>query len=209
MIKIAIVDDHPLVIDGLRSIVDPIQDIDVVGEAIDGIDLVDLLSKKEVDVILMDISMPVMDGIEATTMVKERYPNTKVLILSMHDQLEHTKKAMNAGADGFLLKNSKGEEIEEAIRTLMQGENFFSQKIMSNAMKAMKSENSREEVKLTERELDVLKLIVQECTTKEIAEKLFISTHTVESHRKNLLFKLDVKGIAGLVKYALENKLIK
>lgn len=206
MIKVALVDDHQLVIDGLYSLLSTLEDIKIVGQANSGIDLIELLLKEEVDLVLMDISMPRMDGIEATNMVKEKYPEIKVLILSMHDSVEYTKRALKAGADGFLLKNAGSEELQLAIHKAMNGENYFSDKIMQNVVGAMKEE-STDHAELTERELEVLKLIAMEFTTKEIAEKLFISHHTVESHRKNLLFKLNARSVAGLVKYAIENGL--
>lgn len=203
-IRIAIVDDHQLVIEGLEGILAKIDQIEIVGHANNGIDLIDLMSKCDVDLILMDISMPIMDGISSTKKVKEEYPETKVIILSMHDSVDQTQKALDAGADGFVLKNSSKDELERAILTVMDGKNFYSDKIMKNVMEAMKADKV-EKVVLTEREEDVLRLIAKEYTTKEIADQLFISHHTVESHRKNLLFKLDARGVAGLVKYAVEN----
>ena len=207
MIRIALVDDHQIVIDGLQAVLTTIEDFRIVGSANSGIDLIELLSKEEVDLIMMDISMPRMDGIEATEMVKEKYPNIKVLILSMHDDTKQTERAVNAGADGYLLKNAGVEEIDLAIRKAVNGETYYSEKIMQNILQSMKTEK-KTQVELSERELEVLKLIAKEFTTKEIAEQLFISHHTVESHRKNLLFKLDVRGVAGLVRYAIENDLI-
>lgn len=207
MIRIALVDDHQIVIDGIISMLNTVEKIKVVGSANSGVGLIDLLSKEELDLVLMDISMPVMDGIETTRIVKEKYPNLKVLMLSMHDDLSYTKDAINAGADGFLLKNTGKEEFQKSIFELMDGNKYYSKKIMQNVIDSMKEPN-KEEVVLSEREKEVLILIAQEYTTKEIAEKLFISHHTVESHRKNLLFKLDVRGVAGLVKYAIENGIV-
>ena len=169
MINIILVDDHQMVIDGLKALLGTIADLKIVGEANDGIDLKELLSKTSADLIMMDISMPRMNGIEATKMVKEISPTTKVLILSMHETAEYSQHAINAGVDGFLLKNAGKEEIQLAIQTCMKGDTYYSKKVMENVVKGLKGEESK--VDLSDREIEVLKLIAKEFTTKEIAEE--------------------------------------
>ena len=160
----------------------------------------------------MDINMPEMDGIEATKLVKTKHPLLKILMLTMFSSRDYIEKLLRAGADGYILKNTGKAELQEAIETLMNGESYFSKEVTERIMEGLQKKKNMEKstylVELTEREIDVLKLIVQEFTTAEIAEKLFISTHTVETHRKNLISKLNVRNIAGLVKYAMQNGLV-
>lgn len=212
MIKVIVVDDHQIFIDGVKTIIDTMDNISVVAEANNGVDLIDCLSKTEADIILMDVNMPKMDGVEATKTVLEKYPQLKVLMLTMHDSKAYIEKLLKTGASGYILKNTKKEELQTAIETVYEGGNYYSkevtQQIMDSLQKHKKVKKSLGDVSLTEREKDVLRLIAQEHTTNEIAEKLFISHHTVESHRKNLISKLQVRGVGGLVKYAIQSGLV-
>lgn len=212
MIKIIIADDHQLFIDGIKSIIKSIKNLEISAEVNNGKQLLEHLSKQGCDVILMDINMPDMDGIEATKEVKKRYPNIKIIMLTMYSSRDYIEKLLRVGADGYILKNTGKEELQKAIETVHQGESYFSAEVTERIMEGLQKKKSAEKnsfmVELTEREIDVLKLIVQELTTSEIAEKLFISTHTVETHRKNLISKLNVRNIAGLVKYAMQNGLV-
>lgn len=212
MIKIIIADDHQLFIDGIKSIIKSIKNLEISAEVKNGKQLLDCLSKHLCDVILMDINMPDMDGIEATKEVKKLYPNIKIIMLTMYSSRDYIEKLLRVGADGYILKNTGKEELQKAIETVHQGESYFSAEVTERIMEGLQKKKSTERnsftVELTEREIDVLKLIVQELTTSEIAEKLFISTHTVETHRKNLISKLNVRNIAGLVKYAMQNGLV-
>lgn len=212
MIKVIIADDHHLFIEGVRSLINSMDTIELIGELSNGQELVDTLAHTPCDVILMDINMPVLDGIEATKIIKKTYPNIKVLMLTMFSSKDYIEKLLKAGADGYLLKNTDAKELKLAIETLVNGESYFSKEVTARIMEGLQKKKQGEQfnhlIELTEREIDVLKLIVQEFTTAEIAEKLFISTHTVETHRKNLISKLNVRNIAGLVKYAMQNGLV-
>ncbi len=212
MIKILIADDHQLFIDGIKSLVNSMQNMEIIAEVGNGKQLLEVLEHTSSDIILMDINMPEMDGIEATKQVKIKYPSVKILMLTMFSSREYIEKLLRAGADGYILKNTGKVELQEAIETIVNGESYFSKEVTERIMEGLQKKKSAEKksyiVELTEREIEVLKLIVQEFTTAEIAEKLFISTHTVETHRKNLISKLNVRNIAGLVKYAMQNGLV-
>ncbi len=210
MIKIAIADDHQMFIDGIKSLLKGNKNMLVSLEATNGEQLLSLLKEQQTEVILMDVNMPVMDGIEATKQVKKLFPEIKVIMLTMFSSKDYIEKLLRAGANGYILKNTGKEELTTAIEKVMQGESYFSKEVTERIMEGLqgkKAENNPHMVELTEREKDVLRLIVQELTSHEIADKLFISFHTVETHRKNLISKLQVKNIAGLVKYAVQNGL--
>lgn len=212
MIKIIIADDHQLFIDGIKSLVKSMKNMEIIAEVANGKLLLEALENNKCDIILMDINMPEMDGVEATKQVKTKYPSIKILMLTMFSNREYIEKLLRAGADGYLLKNTGKAELQEAIETIINGESYFSKEVTERIMEGLQKKKNAEKntyiVELTEREIEVLKLIVQEFTTAEIAEKLFISTHTVETHRKNLISKLNVRNIAGLVKYAMQNGLV-
>ncbi len=212
MIKIIIADDHQLFIDGIKSILKSIRNMEIIGEVNNGNLLLELLEQQQCDVILMDINMPEMNGIDATKIIKSKFPGIRILMLTMYSSRDYIEKLLRVGADGYILKNTGKEELQEAIETVYKGESFFSKEVTERIMEGLQKKKTAEKnayvVELTEREIDVLKLIVQEFTTTEIAEKLFISTHTVETHRKNLISKLNVRNIAGLVKYAMQHGLV-
>lgn len=209
MIKIIIADDHQLFIEGVHSLINSMKNIEIIAEASNGQMLIDTLKHTTCDLILMDINMPIIDGVEATKQIKKTHPEIKILMLTMFSSKDYIEKLLRAGADGYLLKNTDVVELKEAIESLMRGESYFSkevtERIMEGLQKKKHDDKNKHFIELTEREIDVLKLIVQEFTTAEIAEKLYISTHTVETHRKNLISKLNVRNIAGLVKYAMQN----
>ena len=210
MIHIAIADDHQMFIDGINSLLKGNKKIQVAIEANTGEMLLQKMANTPVHLILMDVNMPVMDGIETTKQVKQLYPEIKVIMLTMFGTRDYIEKLLRAGADGYILKNTGKDELITAIEKVMQGESYFSKEVTERIMEGLqgkKTEHHPMMVELTEREKDVLRLIAQELTSHEIADKLFISFHTVETHRKNLISKLQVKNIAGLVKYALQNGL--
>ncbi len=212
--NILLADDHKIVRDGMRSLLDDEGDYKIVGEAENGQQVLELLTKLAVDVVILDINMPVMDGLETTMAISEQFPKVKVLILTMMSEDEHIKALLNAGAKGYLLKNSGKDELLEALGNIVQGKYYFSEDatraIMLDLVQGRtKKEKKETEIPLTERELEVLDLIVKEHTNQEIAELLFISVRTVDAHRRNLLEKTGARNAAGLVKYALENKLFK
>jgi DNA-binding NarL/FixJ family response regulator len=211
-IKIIIADDHQMFIDGIKSLLKDEPDIEVVGEALNGYQVLDVISSTPADVVLMDINMPKLDGLEATRLITQKYPDTSVVILTMHNSLVYIESLTEAGASGYILKDTGKQELLMAIRSAASGGKFFSQNVMvtllEQSAKNKTKDSQPKEPHLSKREIEVLKLIVQEYTTQEIADKLFISNHTVETHRKNLLDKLNARNIAGLVKYAIQNQII-
>jgi len=213
--SIILVDDHQLVLDGLESIVKELSEFEILGSAKNGKEGVDLIKTMDPDLVLMDIDMPIMNGLEATRRVKQELPATKVIILTMHNEASLIKKVMDIGADGYLLKNSDREEFYDALKTVVNGKSYFS----SDVTKALLNQDVKKSLtfedsdsvqlsKLTEREIDILKNIAEGLSNKEIGDKLFISHRTVDTHRTNLMKKLGVHNIAGLIKFAIKNGLI-
>jgi two-component system nitrate/nitrite response regulator NarL len=210
MIKVIIADDHQMFIDGLKSLLQNEKAIKVIGEATNGEEVLEVVKRCKPDIVLLDISMPVMDGIQTTRRLHSDFPNVKVLMLTMHNKLEYISNLMESGAAGYILKNTGKKELIEAIQTIVAGGNYYSSEVTETIMKSLhkSKEENKEEVHLTNRERDVLLLVAQEYSTKQIADKLFISQNTVETHRKNLMSKLKVRNVAGLVKCALQLGLI-
>ena len=221
--RILIADDHDVVRSGLRMLLRTSPEFSVTGEAADGEEAVRLVAKQKPDVIFMDISMPKLDGIEATKIIKGNHPETKVIILTVHEDEEYAFHVLHAGASGYLLKNASRKEIFEAVRSAMAGERFFSpgisKLIVDGFMKRANegtAHNHAEEKRdaaaggeLTKRELEVLQFIAQGCTNRQIAEKLFLSFRTVNTHRANLMQKLNIHDTAGLVRHAINLGLVK
>ncbi len=212
MIKILIADDHKVFRDGIISILESEKDMKVVGEVGDGRAVVELLKNIQPDIILMDITMGDSGGIETSKIIKKEYPNIKILALSMHDESTYIVKMLEAGAKGYLLKNAGGKEMIRAIRVVNEGNTYYSGEvsaaIIDHLTKGTKPKERKEGIPLSKRELEVLELIAEEFTNPEIAEKLYISIRTVDTHRRNLIEKLGVKNTAGLVKYAIRNGII-
>jgi DNA-binding NarL/FixJ family response regulator len=218
MKKILLVDDHKIIRDGVKALLKNLEDIQIVGECEDGDEVLDFCTANHVDVVLMDINMKRMSGIDATTELLAKFPNIKVVALTMHNEEGYISKILKAGAVGYLLKNAGKAELLNAINTVSEGRNYFgpevAEVIMSRYMKTTptKKKGSSQFLvsleDLTKREIEVIKLIAEELTTTEISEKLFISPRTVDSHRRNLLQKIGVKNTAGLVKFALQNGII-
>lgn len=210
-IKIIIVDDHKIFLDGLRTVLEGAEQLEVLGEAQNYEELTKLLSVSKPDVLLLDINMPGKDGIEITKLLKEKDKSIKILLLTMHNETGIIQKGLEAGIDGYVLKNTDRYELIAAIEAIMDGESYYSEKVTKTIMEGLKPQGQgsyANAIKLTRREIDVMKLIAEEFTTTEIADKLTISQHTVESHRKNLLSKLNVRNTAGLVRYAVKNGLV-
>lgn len=211
MIRVIVADDHKVFRDGIESILEDVDNIEVIGQAEDGREVLEKLKSVEPDVILMDISMGGANGIETTELVKKAYPQIHVLALSMHDETDYIIKMLDAGASGYLLKDAGSDEMIKAIKTVAKGEKYYGQQVSAALIEHMtaagKKKEKRSNIPLTNRETEVLQLITNEFTNPEIAEKLFISIRTVDTHRRNLLEKLGVKNTAGLVKYALKNGL--
>jgi DNA-binding NarL/FixJ family response regulator len=215
-IKVLLADDHKIIRIGLRGILEREEDMEVVGEAESGTEVVDMLQKTVTDVVLMDIDMGRSNGTETTRKVRAMFPDVRVLALTMHEEAEHIIYMLEAGASGYLLKNVGRDELLSAIRTVVQGNSYFSHTVSATLLKAITDLKSKPASTskqtsgspLSDREIEVLKLIAQEHSNGEIAEKLFISIRTVDTHRRNILEKLQVKNTAGLVKYAIEKALI-
>lgn len=211
-VRIAVVDDHEIVRDGIQILLEDEPGFEIVGEAKTGKEAVEFCKSHKVDLVVMDITMPEMDGIQATKIIKEKHPEIKILALTMLSEDQHIRKMIKAGASGYILKSSGKEELIKAVNKIMDGQHYFSdgatQSILKELVNPVVSKvNSPQEVSLTDRELEILKLIVDEYTNQEIADELFISVRTVDAHRRNLLQKTGAKNTAGLVKYAIENKL--
>lgn len=212
MIKVLIADDHRLVIDGLLLMMQEADDVQCVGEAYNGQEALDLLAITDVDVLLLDLNMPEMDGLACCRLAKERYPDLKILVLSMMRELSLVKALLKQGASGFLLKNAGKEEVLASIRKVFDGKQAFSEDLMEAMMQPFSNRAAKSANQLlpsiTRREKQILQLIVDEKTTSEIADALFISFGTVETHRRNLLLKLKARNTAGLVKSAIEYDLL-
>lgn len=211
MIKILIADDHQLLIDGLKATLEGIDDFSIVGEAYNGYQVLEKLDEGlEVNVILMDINMPKLDGLECTKAVIKKYPQIKIIALSQYDEKRFVKRMVKNGASGYLLKDSGKDQLEKAIREVYAGRKYYCERLSIRLVEQeLKDENTSALFpKLSKRESEVLNLICKELSSQEISEKLFISFHTVESHRANLMYKAGVKNTAGLVRWAVENDFI-
>ncbi|WP_339609809.1 response regulator transcription factor [uncultured Roseivirga sp.] len=210
-IKVLVADDHQVIIDGLEAIISTIDHLEFIGGASNGNEVITRVESQAVDLVLMDINMPEMDGLECTGYLNKHYPNIRVIALSMHDNPRLAKRMIKNGAFGFLLKNSSKANILKAISEVMEGRNFFDPMLMSAFFDADNKKSSSSFSKkdlLTKREIQIIQLICQEKTTAEIADELSISTHTVESHRGNIMLKLELKNSVGLVKWAIKNEVI-
>jgi DNA-binding NarL/FixJ family response regulator len=207
MIHVFIVDDHPVVIEGIHSLLQNEKDIAWVGQAMNAASCLGFFVNNTADVVLMDISMPGMDGVELCAVMKEKYPGIFILGLSTFNQGLYIKKMMENGASGYILKNSSREELIKAIHAVYEGNIFFSGEV-GQALAAWQRSSKTALPVLTPREKEILGLIAEGYTNPQIAEKVFLSSFTIDSHRKNLLAKLDVKNTASLIKLAVENKLI-
>jgi len=211
IINIIIVDDHAIFRDGLKSLLSQVSNFHILGEAKTGKDFLDILKNTNPDIILMDISMPEMDGIEATEKALLKYPNLKIIALSSYSDHIYYYKMIKAGVQGFVLKKSGTEELQEAISKVYNGENYFPQDILKDLIFKLGNtgiDSTSNSVSLSKRETEVLQLICQGFTNKEIADKLHISPKTVDNHRTNLLSKTNTKNSAHLVMFAIKHHLI-
>jgi DNA-binding NarL/FixJ family response regulator len=207
VIRWMIADDHQIFIDGIRSLLQGEPGLECVGEALHGRQLLGQLDHLRPDVILLDINMPEMDGMETAQRIRTSHPGIRLIMLTMHERVDFITRLIELGVAGYLLKNTTRQDLLAAIHTVYGGGTYYSQQVTAAVMDSFRRKpgtGQPAEVELTPRELDVLRLIAREYTTAEIAEKLFISHHTVESHRKNLLSKLGKKNTAGLAAYAAQ-----
>lgn len=203
-IRVLLVDDHPLVLDGIRSRIEQDPSIEVIGEGNNGEEALQLAQEKKPDIVLMDISMPVLNGIEAAERFSAEQPDVKLLMLTMHDNKEYITKVLKAGAKGYILKDVSSNEMISALKAVSQGKTYYS----SGVTDILLSEGSSKVVPLTDREKTILRLLAEGNSNKHVARELDISVRTVETHRRNIKRKLDVKTSAGLVKYAIENGIV-
>lgn len=208
--KLIIVDDHTLFRNGLRILLNTLDDYQVIGEASNGKQFLELLETTIPDLVLLDINMPVMDGIEAATIAQKLYPDLRIITLSMYGEEDYYYKMVNAGVKGFLLKNSDIKEVKTALDVVFEGGSFFSSELLQNLVNSLKSSSRSKEIhaELSEREMEILILICQGLSNQEIGDKLFISKRTVDKHRANILEKSESKNTAQLVVYAIKNKLV-
>lgn len=210
--RLLIVDDHQMLLDGIRALLQDVPSFQIVAEAHNGNQALEELKKTPVDIVVTDISMPDMNGIELTQKIKTDYPEIKVLTLSMFSEKQTIREMVDAGVSGYILKNTGKEELVGALTKIASGGIYFGDEV-TNEMMRMMSDNDREQEKrtsvtLTFREKEILKLITKEYSNAQIATELFISERTVETHRKNIFRKTNTKGIVGLIKYAYEYNLI-
>ena len=201
MIRIVIAEDHQALIDGIKLALHLEPDIEVVGEANDGKELINLVRSKQPDMVLTDIRMPKCDGITATKKIKSKFPNIKIIAFSMFDQKEAVSQMRDAGASGYIMKNSSLSMVIEAIRTVANNDTFF-----DNSIVADKVGFNQEEILLSSREKEILRLIGEGKTSNDISEALGIGKTTVDTHRKNILKKLNIQGKNDLVRFAVERK---
>ncbi len=207
IIGIIIADDHLIFRKGLRIVLNEIPFVKVIAEASDGNELLSILRKNTADIVLMDINMPGMNGIEATQKLKDKYPDTEAIALTMHEEIGYFNKMIEAGAKGFLLKKTTKEQLESAIKAIFYGETFFSEEfVLSTKPKYVAQKNTN--IEISEREKDVLKLIAKGYSNQEIADKLFLSKRTVDGHKARLFEKTGAKNAPNLIMFALKNGLI-
>ncbi|MBN1339394.1 MAG: response regulator transcription factor [Bacteroidales bacterium] len=209
-VRVIITDDHQIIIDGIRSILEGEEFIEITGEANNGRQALDLLSLTGADIVLLDLEMPVMNGIETARLIKKGFPQVHIIILSMYLEKGLINKLIEMGADGYLLKNSDKSDLLAAIKKVMAGGKYFSSDITialadKSASSAIHVSDAPHGFDLTEREVEILKYIAEGFSNKEIGEKLFISHRTVDTHRTNLMKKIGVNNIAGLIRFAIKN----
>lgn len=214
-IQVALVDDHQIVRDGIKSLLTGLLDIEVIDEASDAHGILDKLKTIKPDIIIVDISLPEISGIELTKIITSQYPSIRILVLSMYTNQEFIFNAIKAGAKGYLPKNITRDELLEAIREIHKGNEYFSKDVSSIILKSYLKQvkdpdrfDSIQEEKLTNRELEILRFVAEGYSNQLIADKLFISVRTVESHKNHIMQKLELTTTVDLVKYALKNKII-
>ena len=215
-IKVHIADDHKILIEGIIAVINTESDIEIEGYSLTGKEVIDWSEDHSADILILDINMPIYDGIEVLKFFKIKKINLKVIILSSYDDVKLVQEMINLGASGFLSKDSAGQHIVEAIRTVHAGEQYFSNTVKNNLLKLYTGKNVKLGQRpqstivnsLTDRETEVLKLISQEYSSPEIAQILNISQSTVDTYRKSLLKKTNVKNAVGLAMYAVKNKII-
>ncbi|MBI4311616.1 MAG: response regulator transcription factor [Chloroflexi bacterium] len=208
--RVLIVDDHPVVRKGIRAVLEAEPSIEVVGEASNGLEALKKCGEISPDVLFLDISMPVMNGLEASGRIKAEYPNTKVILLTMHEEDEYFFQALSVGASGYMIKGAKSEELVMAIQSVMQGGVYLQPSLAKELVTDyLRTKAAAAYDGLTQREAEVLQHIAEGFTNKQIAEQLYISITTVQTHRAHLMEKLDLHTQAELIKYAIKKGILK
>ena len=211
-IKVVVADDHTILRQGIKALLNNQEEIEVVGEAKDGREAIKVIEELLPDVILMDIAMPGLNGLEATRRIKKKFPKTKVVVLTMHTNEEYIFQILNAGADGYLVKETAFQDLISAINSVHRGEAFMSpsisKKVMTDYIQRAQGEEKVGFDTLTTREREILQLVAEGNSNKKIAEVLFISPKTVETHRAHIMDKLNIHDRAGLIKYAIRKGMI-
>ena len=205
-VKVIIVDDHAIVLDGIKSLLAEIENVTIAATATNATDALELLRQTKAELVITDINMPGMDGMEFIKTIRTNFPPTKIIVLSLHDEAHFVRNIMKQRVQGYILKNDASSELVEGVNRVLAGKTFFSSKISQVMMEQINTPDS--EKLLTEREIEIVKLIAGEFSNKQIAEKLFISERTVESHRKNIFRKTETNSIVGLIKFAYANNII-
>jgi len=214
-VNVVIVDDQKIFRKGILLLLIDMPEIKVIAEAANGQEFLDILKTNDIDLVLMDIKMPVMDGIEATKIALAQNPNLKVLVVSMYGEEEYLVSMLEAGVKGFVLKTMEEEELQRAIRTIVDGKNYFSQELLGTIAKSFvnKTTDRKEETdlvsKLTSREIEVIQMIAQGLTIRDIAKKLDISSRTVDGHKTNIFAKTGTQSSVQLVTFAIKHNLVK
>lgn len=211
MIRVLIADDHVIVAESLSILIDTMDGIEVVGTVNNGWQVLTFLETNHADIVLTDLHMPLMNGIETIIRVREKYPKVAVMLLTMSEEPAVIKEALVAGVDGYIMKRAERKELERAIKTVASGQKFFSEAVvmrlaqMPNQNTPNGKDSVAEHISLTPREIEVMRLVIQDLSNAEIAEKIFISSTTVETHRRNLMKKLGVNSALGLMRWAMKN----
>lgn len=214
-IRIVLADDHALIRSGIATLLKGSLEIEVVGEASDGEEAIERVKELSPDVIVIDLSMPKLSGIEATRIITKRFPGTRVIVLTMHENEEYVYQILRSGAGGYVLKSAGKEEISAAIRAVAGGEKFFSPRVSQIMAEGYvrrgegEAQQPGNEVPLTKREREIIVLVSQGLTNQQIATQLYISPRTVDTHRTNIMQKLDIHDLANLVRYAIDHGLLR
>lgn len=213
-IKILIVDDHPLIAEGIKNALENYKEFKVLGVANNGKEALDFVNKTIIDIVLLDINMPIMDGIECAKHILKEQPEIKIAMLSMHQEMSIIKELINIGVKGYMLKTIPAEELQIAVNNIHKGKEYFNSEI-TKALLTGKSNNKIPYIKqsstvneLTEREIEIIKLLAEGMTNSQIGEQLFISHRTVDSHRTNLMKKIKVNNVASLIRFAFKNGIV-
>lgn len=211
-IKVIIVDDHEIFRNGLKMILNKLKYIKLVGEAANGQEFLEINEKKNADIVLMDIEMPVMNGVEATKIARQKFPDLKIIVLTMFNDEDYIKEMMDLGVKGYLIKNIKKDLLDNAIRKVFEGGTYYSEELFNFFTKTVSKEEEKPEdklnFKLTDREKEILQLLAEGLNNKEIAEILFISERTVVGHKSNLLSKTGCKSTVSLLAFAIKHNLV-